>query len=79
MSAAEFGRWVSYFNKHGRCGPVRMFDQGAALVAWKIDHIYGGKTQISDYLQFPREREMAEVVASVKDVFESFGGVQRRG
>lgn len=79
MSAAEFGRWVSYFNKHGRCGPVRMFDKGSALIAWKIDHICGGKTQISDYLQLSREPDRAEVVASVNDVFESFGGVKQRG
>lgn len=79
MSAAEFGRWINYFNKNGRCGLVRMFDQGAALVAWKIDHIYGGTTQISDYLKFPREQDRAEVVASVKEIFDSFGGVKRRG
>lgn len=74
MSSAEFGRWCDYFNRVGRCGPVRMFDASAALIAWKIDHVMGGKTEIKDYLPFYQEQEK---LASVEDVFKAFGGVKR--
>jgi hypothetical protein len=76
MSAAEFGRWCEYFNKYGRVTPVRMFDSGPALLAWKVDHVMGGKTEIRDYLPFQTEHER---VATVEDVFAEFGGVKRRG
>ena len=77
MSAAEFGRWCDYFNKYGRVTPSRMFDSGPALLAWKVDHVMGGKTQIKDYLPFFKEEQ--ERVASVDDIFKAFGGVKRRG
>jgi hypothetical protein len=74
MSAKEFGDWIDYFNRIGRCGPVRMFDAPAALLAWKVDNVMGGKTEIKDYLPFHKEPDQ---VASVEDIFKEFGGVKR--
>lgn len=76
MSYAEFGRWIDYFNKNGRCGPRRMFDASAALLAWKMDHLMGGTTSIDDYL--PKYSEV-EADATVSEIFSAFGGVKRRG
>lgn len=77
MSYAEFGRWIDYFNKNGRCGPRRMFDAGPALLAWKMDHLMGGSTTtIDDYL--PKFSEV-EADATVADIFKEFGGVKKRG
>jgi hypothetical protein len=74
MSSKEFSDWVRYFNKHGRCTPVRMYDFGPALIAWKIDHALGGKTRISDYLPYAKEQES---VATVDDIAKAFGAVRR--
>ena len=54
MSAAEFGRWLDFFQRYGRCGPVRMYDHGFALLAWKIDHAISSNatSTIADYLQY---------------------------
>lgn len=62
MSAAEFGRWCEYFNKYGRFTPVRMYDYAPALLAAKIDHALGGKSQVRDYIHYgkPKEEEMGE-------------------
>lgn len=76
MSAKEFGEWCDYFNRVGRCGPVRMFDAPAALLAWKVDHITGGTTEIKDYLPFSKEPEQ---LATVQDIFKEFSGVKARG
>jgi hypothetical protein len=76
MSAAEFGRWIDYFNKYGRIGPTRMFDAGAALIAWKVDHVMGGKTLIKDYLPFYSDPEH---IATVSEVMKAFGGTKSRG
>lgn len=79
MSYAEFGRWIDYFNKNGRCGPRRMFDAGPALLAWKIDHLMGGSTTtIDDYLPKYGQNEV-EADATVADIFREFGGVKKRG
>lgn len=73
MSFAEFGRHIDYFNKYGRMTPVRMFDYGSALLAWKLDMHTGSKTSIEDYLRFGKipDRE-----ATVEDVLKEFGGVR---
>lgn len=76
VSAKEFGEWCDYFNRVGRCGPVRMFDEPAALLAWKIDHVMGGRTEIKDYLPFYREPDQE---VPVKDAIKLFGGVKARG
>lgn len=76
MSAAEFGlRWIPYFNKHGRCGPVRMFDAGSALIAWKIDNVMGGTTEIKDYLPTYQEQDLE---VPVEAAIKLFGGVMAR-
>lgn len=72
MGWVEFGKWIEYFNKYGRCGPVRMFDAGAALIAWKVDHIMGGKTTVSDYIP---KYEQVNTEASVQDVVKELGGM----
>lgn len=74
MSFAEFGRHIDYFNKYGRMTPVRMFDFGSALLAWKVDHAMGNKTDIEDYLRFGK---VPDGEASVDDVFKALGGVPR--
>lgn len=76
VSWVEFGSWVKYFNKHGRCGPVRRFDRGAALICWKIDHAMGGKTEIHDYI--PKFEEQVSMEAPVKSAIAMFGGVIAR-
>ena len=74
MSFAEFGRHIDYFNKYGRITPVRKYDFGSALLAWKIDQHTGSKTEITDYLRFGK---IPEQEASVDDVLKAFGGVPR--
>lgn len=76
MSAKEFGDWCDYFNRVGRCGPVRMFDAGAALIAWKIDNVMSGKTEIKDYLPFHKEPDQE---IPVQDAIKLFGGIKARG
>jgi hypothetical protein len=72
MSAAEFGRHIDYFNKYGRLTPVRMYDAGPALITWRIDRAYGGKTIQKDWLpNFEPDK-----VATVEDVIKEFGGVR---
>lgn len=71
MSAAEFDRWCKYFVKHGRLGPVRMFDFGPALMCWKIDQALGGKSEIKDYLPFQDKEPEKE--ATVQDLLKEFG------
>ena len=73
MSVAEFGRWIDYFNRYGRCGPARMYDAGAALICWRIDQIMGIKTETKDYL--PKFQE-SEQVATVDDVIREFTGMR---
>lgn len=73
MSAAEFSRRIVYFNKHGRFTPARMFDAGPALVTWRLDAAYGGKSKQSDWLPKFEDQE-----ATAEDVMKAFGGVMKR-
>lgn len=74
MSAAEFSRWLDYFQRYGRCGPVRMYDQGFALLAWKIDHAISSNatSTIADYL--PHRPEQGTLEPTPEDVFRELTG-----
>lgn len=73
MTHREFMDWLEYFSRVGRVGPIRLYDRGPALLAWKIDQVVGGKSQMTDYLPATAE---PEVEASVEDVIKAFGGVK---
>lgn len=76
MSYAEFIRWCKFFEKSGRCGPVRMFDRGFALLAWKIDHALGGNSEMTNYLPFYKEPDLD---VPVEQAIKMFGGELKRG
>lgn len=73
MSAAEFSRHISYFNKHGRFTPRRMFDEGPALITWRVDAALGGKSKQQDWLPKFEDED-----ATAEDVMKAFGGVIKR-
>jgi hypothetical protein len=81
MSAGEFGRWVEYFNKYGRVNPIRMFDFGPALLAWRIDSALGGKSEIKHYMPYGMQDEaiQPDELGSISDIIKEFGGVKPRG
>lgn len=51
MSAVEFNGWLDYFGRYGRMHPVRMFDEGPALLASMVVNAVGGKVKPQDFLR----------------------------
>lgn len=78
MTHKEWMEWLEYFTRVGRLDPIRLYDRGPALLAWKIDQIAGNQSTMERYLPHQPEEE-AEVEATVGDVLKAFGGVVKRG
>lgn len=52
MTYHEFNVWCSYRHKYGPLNPVRMYDQGAALIASQISNTNGMKTKPIDFMPY---------------------------
>lgn len=74
MTHKEWMEWLDYFSRVGRLDPVRLYDRGPALLAWRMDAAMGGQTTIKNYLPFSSEPEGS---ANVNDIIKEFGGVKR--
>lgn len=68
--------WLDYFVRVGRVDPVRLYDRGPALLAWKIDAVMGGKSEMKDYLPYYKE---PEIEVPVSEAIKMFGGEIKRG
>jgi hypothetical protein len=68
--------WLDYFARIGRVDPVRLYDRGPALLAWKIDSVMGGKSEMKDYLPHYKEEDIDVPVA---EAIRLFGGEVKRG
>lgn len=68
--------WLDYFARIGRVDPIRLYDRGFALLAWKIDAAMGQKSEIKDYLPHYEEPEIDVPIA---DAIKYFGGEVKRG
>ena len=49
--------WCAYRNKYGPLNPVRMYDQGAALISSQINNAHGGKAKATDFMPYGKEPE----------------------
>lgn len=77
MTHREWMEWLDYFSRIGRVDPIRLYDRGPALLAWKIDLATGNKTEIKDYLPHYEE---PEIEVPVSEAIKYFGGeVMSRG
>lgn len=46
-----------YRAKYGPLSPVRMYDQGLALVASQINNAHGGKAKATDFMPYGKDPE----------------------
>ena len=53
----EVGIWSAYMNKFGAVNPVRMYDQGAAIVATQINRAHGGKANPIDFMPYSKPQD----------------------
>lgn len=52
MTRREFDVWCAYRHKYGPFNPVRMYDQGHALVANIVHVVNGGKSTPKDFMPY---------------------------
>lgn len=57
LSSRELNIWSLYRNKYGPLNPVRMYDQGAALISSQINNAHGGKAKPNDFIFYGKEPE----------------------
>lgn len=57
MTQREFELWGSYRSKYGPLNPVRMYDQGSAVIASQVNNSGGGKAKPSDFMPYGKEVE----------------------
>lgn len=57
MTGREFDVWCQYRSKYGPLNPVRMYDQGSALVASQINNSHGGKARAFDFMPYGKGQE----------------------
>lgn len=62
MSQKEFNVWCAYRNKFGPFNPVRMYDQGNALVAHMVHTVNGGKSTPQDFMPYGKVKEKDEEI-----------------
>jgi hypothetical protein len=53
MSGAEMHRWKLYRAKHGPLDLERRYDRPAALNAFMVSTVNGGKGQMRDFMPWP--------------------------
>lgn len=54
----EFVTWRAYIKKHGLPAlGAEATERAFAVLTWRLDRAYGGKTEISDWLPRPRSPE----------------------
>lgn len=73
----EYILWLEYRAKYGPLNPIRMFDQGAAILAAQVNNAIGGKAKPEDFI-FYGKTDKDEVTADTSlDAFvKSLGGVK---
>lgn len=62
ISARELNLWGRYRAKYGPFNPVRMYDQGNALVAAQINNAHGGKAKPIDFMPYGKKIEEDQIV-----------------
>lgn len=50
MTSAEFTEWVAYAEVAGPFDLQRRYDRPAALIAWMLQRVNGGKGEFADFL-----------------------------
>lgn len=57
MSERELEIWGRYRFKYGPLNPIRMFDQGPALISSVISKVNGGKANPIDFMPYGKKQE----------------------
>lgn len=73
ISSRELNIWSLYRNKYGPLNPVRMYDQGSALVSSQINNSHGGKAKPNDFIFYGKEPEPEMDTATMIDVLINSG------
>lgn len=74
MTAREFQGWLDFFNRHGRCGPVRMYDLSGAIAARGFT---GG--DLAKHLPYDPSKAVKKAAKGkdgLKGLIGAFGGVK---
>lgn len=56
MSAGEFAEWEAYTEVTGPIGYERRYDRPAALTAYVMQAVHGGKHKVADFLPYPLKK-----------------------
>lgn len=73
LSSRELNVWALYRKKYGPLSPVRMYDQGSALVASQINNAHGGKAKPNDFIFYGKEPEVEIDNTSMIDLLMKTG------
>lgn len=60
MTYKEVIMWCKYREKYGSLGPVRRYDQPAAIIASVINNVHGGKAKPVDYMPYMPKPEVID-------------------
>ena len=47
--------WMAYRLKYGPLNPIRMYDQGPALIASQVNNAHGGKARPIDFIPYGKQ------------------------
>lgn len=62
ITPSEVRVWQAYRAKYGPHNPVRMFDQGSAIIASQVNNAHGGKAKPIDFMPYSKEQEEQDVI-----------------
>lgn len=79
LTEKELMIWWAYRQKWGPLNPVRMFDQGAALVAAQVNHMRGGKATPIDFMPHAPREEKSDEIATPEQFIAAVGGKVKFG
>jgi hypothetical protein len=69
MSAKEFANWVAYVEDNGPLDYQRRFDEPAALIAWAVQAVQGGKSKIDDFLRYKHKNNHSDIDNAILKMF----------
>jgi len=69
MSATEFAHWLAYVEDNGPLDYQRRFDEPAALIAWSIQAVNGGKSKIEDFLRYRTKSATSSIDSAIAKAF----------
>lgn len=65
--------WSAYREKYGPLNPVRMYDQGHAIVAWQINNSHQGKAKPIDFMPWSNKRQEQPDGLSAEEFIAALG------